>query len=140
MLTREQLIAWLEQPGSPWVKVEDYTYEWHRIVRRYGQWAGNPRGVSEDPKRCAAEVPATVGIGFYQCQRRRTVGEFCKQHSKRKVSVPTPVQESRRWELTKTTAFQLYQTGPEEAWRAYESAQYGALSIVNGRLHGMRRH
>ena len=52
-------------------------------MRRYGAWAGNPRGYREDPKKCIAEVAS--GFLFYQCSRKRGHGpreEFCKQHAK----------------------------------------------------------
>lgn len=55
--------------------------------RRYGQWAGNPRGAAEDKARCVEEV-AERGrwINYYQCLRKRGYGpngEYCKQHAKK---------------------------------------------------------
>lgn len=41
-------------------------------MRRYGEWAGNPRGTPEDPQCCIAEVPMGGGsVLFRQCSRRR---------------------------------------------------------------------
>ena len=53
--------------------------------RRYGNWAGNPKGIAEDTSRCIAEVQDSVSDLFRQCGRKRghgTDGQFCKQHSK----------------------------------------------------------
>ena len=54
--------------------------------RRYGQWAGNPRGFPEDEGRCVEEVyPAGRSIISYQCSRKRGHGEgglYCYQHSR----------------------------------------------------------
>lgn len=56
------------------------------MSRRYGQWAGNPKGVAEDPERCIAEVfPASGSFIPSQCQRKRGHGEdgaYCYQHGK----------------------------------------------------------
>lgn len=54
--------------------------------KRYGQWAGDPKGKPEDKTRCIAEVFSGFG-GFiaHQCQRKRgygTKGLYCKQHAK----------------------------------------------------------
>lgn len=57
--------------------------------RRYGQWAGNDRGVAEDVTRCVEEVPdpyTARGFVYKQCARKRghgPNGEYCKQHAKR---------------------------------------------------------
>lgn len=53
--------------------------------RRYGDWAGNPKGHAEDTKRCIVEVWPTSGNGWipYQCSRKRGHGPdglYCKQH------------------------------------------------------------
>ena len=55
-------------------------------TRRYGQWAGDPRGVAEDTTKCIAEVRGGPG-GYirYQCYRKRghgLDGLYCKQHAK----------------------------------------------------------
>lgn len=51
---------------------------------RYGTWAGDPRGVPEDPSRCIMELFGAVGSpGGYQCTRKRgygPAGAWCKQH------------------------------------------------------------
>jgi len=53
--------------------------------KRYGEWAGNPKGTAEDKKRCAMEVwPSSGGWIPYQCLRRRgqgPKGEYCRQHA-----------------------------------------------------------
>lgn len=52
--------------------------------RRYGQWAGNPRGQAEDTSRCIESVyPNTRGGHEHQCQRKRGYGPdglYCKIH------------------------------------------------------------
>ena len=56
-------------------------------LRRYGQWAGDPKGQLEDVECCVVEVwPSSSYGGWqpYQCQRRRGYGprgEYCKQHA-----------------------------------------------------------
>ncbi len=58
-------------------------------VRRYGQWAGNERGIKEDTARCIVEVWPASGAGTFipsQCKRKRGYGAdglYCKQHQKR---------------------------------------------------------
>lgn len=52
--------------------------------RRYGKWAGNPKGFREDPERCVWEVFPNDGqrIGR-QCQNRRKAGsegDLCQRH------------------------------------------------------------
>lgn len=55
--------------------------------RRYGQWAGNPKGTPEDPECCIEEVwPTQGGWSPYQCSRKRGHGPdglYCKQHAKK---------------------------------------------------------
>ena len=56
-----------------------------RIPRRFGQWAGNPKGAVEDRTRCVEEVWPERGVA-YQCLRKRghgTHGAYCKQHARR---------------------------------------------------------
>jgi hypothetical protein len=53
--------------------------------KRYGQWAGDPKGRPEDPERCVAEVADNVSNLFHQCSRYRGHGPgavWCKQHAK----------------------------------------------------------
>lgn len=56
-------------------------------MRRYGQWAGNPRGDPEDPARCIEEVrPATREYWMHGRQYNRKRGQgpdglYCKQHA-----------------------------------------------------------
>lgn len=57
--------------------------------RTYGQWAGNPKGTSEDSNRCVQSVISawdqSCGYFSQQCSRKRghgPDGEYCKQHAK----------------------------------------------------------
>ena len=53
-------------------------------MRTYGDWAGNPKGVPENMKRCAAEVSDEVGWHHHQCRRKRGYGSdgaLCRQHA-----------------------------------------------------------
>lgn len=53
-------------------------------MRRYGAWAGRPRGVREDPNRCIVEVSDRVSRGFLykQCMNKRVTGAgLCQQHA-----------------------------------------------------------
>jgi len=56
-------------------------------LRRYGQWAGNPNGRTEDKTRCIWEVWERGRIiNSYQCFRKRGYGPnglYCKQHAKK---------------------------------------------------------
>ena len=55
-------------------------------MRRYGEWAGNPKGNPEDTARCIESVPDSGGWIPHQCSRKRghgPNGEWCKQHGKR---------------------------------------------------------
>jgi hypothetical protein len=57
--------------------------------RRYGMWAGQPKGKPEDTSRCIESVRnpnIARGMVSKQCARPRgfgTNGDFCKQHAKR---------------------------------------------------------
>lgn len=54
------------------------------LVRRYGQWAGCPKGVAEDVSRCIESIHDNYL--FHQCARKRGFGKdglYCKQHAKR---------------------------------------------------------
>lgn len=55
-------------------------------MRVYGRWAGNPRGVKEDPTRCIVEVAVSGrSVLFHQCLKKRghgMNGAFCGQHAK----------------------------------------------------------
>lgn len=66
-------------------------------MRRYGQWAGNEKGVAEDPSNCIVKVwPSGRSMISYQCGHGRGHGKggnFCLQHAKmikkgRHLSVP----------------------------------------------------
>lgn len=51
--------------------------------KRYGQWAGNPKGYAEDKARCVAKVFSGPWPISSQCARKRGHGPqglFCKQH------------------------------------------------------------
>lgn len=53
--------------------------------RRYGVWAGEPKGRPEDPSQCIEEIWDNFTHG-YQCSRKRGHGPdglFCKQHAKK---------------------------------------------------------
>lgn len=53
-------------------------------MRRYGSWAGNPKGDREDPERCIVEVGD--GYLFGQCSFRRGKGPdglYCGIHARR---------------------------------------------------------
>lgn len=49
-------------------------------MRKYGAWAGNPKGYVEDVSRCIVEVANEMM--FYQCSRKRRDGLYCRQHAK----------------------------------------------------------
>lgn len=56
--------------------------------RRYGRWAGNPKGVSEDVGQCVEEVYPGENQGWVprQCSRKRGYGPeglYCKQHGEK---------------------------------------------------------
>jgi hypothetical protein len=59
------------------------------MTKRYGQWAGNPKGQPYNPKQCAHEVfPRGGSYITYQCSRKPGYGPdklFCKQHAKKNV-------------------------------------------------------
>ena len=54
-------------------------------LRRYGGWAGNPKGCQEDTTLCIESVyPTGRGAIPHQCGRKRgfgSTGEYCNQHS-----------------------------------------------------------
>lgn len=50
-------------------------------ARVYGAWSADPLGRAENPEHCIAEVYESFSRRFFQCQRKRTNGELCKQHS-----------------------------------------------------------
>ena len=52
--------------------------------KRYGVWAGNPRGYQYSPDNCAAEVLPSGMWEYHQCSRRTGHGPgqlYCKQHA-----------------------------------------------------------
>jgi len=52
-------------------------------TKRYGQWAGLPKGVSYDPQHCAAEVRDNyISRQCYKNPGHGTDGLYCKQHAK----------------------------------------------------------
>lgn len=68
-------------------------------MRRYGKWAGNPNGTSEDTTRCLAEIPDTGGFVFRQCSRKRieSFSGLCRQHGMIRVrgfTVSVPPEEA----------------------------------------------
>lgn len=61
--------------------------------RRYGTWAGNPKGQAEDLNCCIEAVYSTGRYISGQCSRRRGWGlncDFCLQHSKKHPVLPSP--------------------------------------------------
>jgi len=62
-------------------------------VRRYGEWAGNPKGVAEDPNHCVAglwkiykEKKWHYCLIEHQCTHKRGYGSdglYCKVHAKK---------------------------------------------------------
>lgn len=55
-------------------------------LRRYGEWAGNPKGIPENEERCVKEVWPAHQWTSVQCPRKRGHGPdglYCKQHAKR---------------------------------------------------------
>ena len=53
-------------------------------MRRYAAWAGNPRGVAEDPECCVRSVWRPRDWHAFQCNRKRGHGPgglYCKQHA-----------------------------------------------------------
>lgn len=58
-------------------------------LRIYGQWAGNPKGLAENPRRCIVGVYPYRSMIESQCSRPRGYGKDglkCKQHAKQEVS------------------------------------------------------
>ena len=59
-------------------------------TRRYGFWAGNPKGYPENVTHCIEDVypPGRHSMIPYQCARKRGHGKtglYCKQHSRREL-------------------------------------------------------
>lgn len=54
--------------------------------KRYGVWAGNPKGTPENPAKCCEEVwPTGRSMIPYQCPRPRGHGKdgaYCSQHAR----------------------------------------------------------
>ena len=54
-------------------------------MRRYGAWAGSPRGYHEHPDRCIVQVSSSRtfrGTLYKQCTRKRIHSNgMCQQHS-----------------------------------------------------------
>ena len=54
--------------------------------RRYGVWAGNPKGIAEDVTKCIEKVWDKFLRLYRQCQHKRGYGPeglYCKQHAKK---------------------------------------------------------
>ena len=70
-------------------------------IRRYGCWAGMPRGVAEDITKCIKEVyPAGRSIIPSQCNRKRGHGAnglYCKQHARMQERHLTPLAPDLGW-------------------------------------------
>lgn len=70
-------------------------------LRRYGEWAGNPKGYAEDVTRCIVEVGRPLGrtTMFGQCDRKRGHGPdglYCKQHDPAVVA-KREAEKRERW-------------------------------------------
>lgn len=56
-------------------------------MRRYGKWAGNERGMPENPRKCVATVPlSSRSVRFRQCgswQGKGPGGLYCVIHAKK---------------------------------------------------------
>jgi len=53
--------------------------------RRYGEWAGNPKGHPENKEYCIASVYGERSMIDHQCTRKRGHGPdglYCRQHAK----------------------------------------------------------
>ena len=56
------------------------------MSKRYGQWAGNPKGHAQDPERCVAAIYGRREFVEHQCYRKHghgPGGSYCSQHAKR---------------------------------------------------------
>lgn len=64
-------------------------------TRRYGEWAGNPKGYPEDTARCIIEVAESRGWHYHQCLRKRGYGAdglYCLQHAKQQLATSPQAQ------------------------------------------------
>ena len=56
-------------------------------LRRYGRWAGDPKGVLEDPENCIEAIyPPYENLAGRQCSRKRGYGReglYCRQHAEK---------------------------------------------------------
>jgi len=69
-----------------------------REPKRYGQWAGNPNGVAEDPKRCVEEVYQEIGWRWRQCGNPRGHGPdglYCSKHCPDAVAARKEASEAK---------------------------------------------
>lgn len=68
---------------------QNMTHDYPKTIKeaeqkRYGVWAGNPRGYRYRPDNCAAEVLPSGTWVYHQCSRRPGHGPghlYCKQHA-----------------------------------------------------------
>ena len=80
-------------------------------LRTYGNWAGNPKGVKEDPSRCIEGVYHGLFSRGSQCGRKRghgPGGEYCKQHS--------PDEIARKNRL-RTEKFEFQDAQAKQKWK-----------------------
>lgn len=64
----------------------------------YGQWAGNPKGTPEDPRRCISLVYSGRAMTSAQCSRKRGFGPgglYCKQHDPATISAKAEASEAK---------------------------------------------
>ena len=55
-----------------------------KIERRYGQWAGNEKGTTEDKTRCIESVYGKGDWYPHQCNFKRGYGKdklYCRKHA-----------------------------------------------------------
>ena len=69
-------------------------------MKRYGVWAGNPKGCPEDATCCVVEVAEGGRPSlFYQCSRKRghgIDGLRCKQHASSRFDFWVPKDKADR--------------------------------------------
>ena len=66
--------------------------------RFYGQWAGNPAGTPEDPRRCIEKINDPNEWYSHQCKRKRGHGPdglYCKQHNPEAITAKRAAEDAR---------------------------------------------
>lgn len=88
----------------------------------YGAWGGNPEGVPYNKERCAYSVIEPRGVA-HQCQRKASVGIWCKQHH------PDSIQARKEKTVAKYEREMDAIMRPSNMLKAYRNA---LRRIVNG--------